>query len=66
MLGAVKSYDSRRGLGALTPDGGGKDVAVYVSEVERAGLVGLTAGDRLRFDIQSDRGRRFAVNLEPL
>lgn len=68
MIGTVKNYDSRRGMGALTPDGGGLDVQVFVSEVERAGLTTLAPGQKLSFGIQADRksNRRFAVRLEML
>jgi cold shock protein len=63
--GAVKSYDTRRGAGLISPDGGGKDVFVYVSELERAGLVTLVEGERLSFDVRTDIAlrRSFAVNL---
>ena len=65
MIGVVRSYDARRGMGLIIPDQGGADIAVHASEVERAGFNGLTSGDRLRFDVQTDRalGRSFAVNL---
>jgi CspA family cold shock protein len=64
----VKSYDSRRGMGELSRDDGGADVAVFVSEVERARLSGLVAGQRLSFGVQTDkmRKRSFAVKLELL
>lgn len=66
MNGRVKSYDSRRGMGELSRDDGGADVAVFVSEVERAGLSGLAVGQRLSFGVQTDkmRKRSFAVKLE--
>ncbi len=68
MNGAVKSYDARRGMGELARDDGGADLAVYVSEVERAGLAGLAVGQRLSFSVQTDRMRKrsFAVRLEVL
>ena len=68
MNGAVKSFDARRGAGLITPDGGGADVFVHVSEVERAGIARIAAGDRFSFDTQTDRalGRTFATNLSPL
>ncbi|MGE0661882.1 MAG: cold-shock protein [Hyphomonadaceae bacterium] len=66
MIGAVVSYDGRRG--AIAPDAGGDAIAVFASEVERAGFAGLARGDRLSFDVKSDRalGRTFAVNLRRL
>ncbi len=65
MIGVVKSYDKRRGVGELTREGRDDAVFVYIGEVERAGLVSLTEGDRVSFDIKTDKalGRRFAVNL---
>jgi CspA family cold shock protein len=66
LIGVVKSYDPRRGMGELQRDDGGADVIVYISEVERAGLSGLSAGQRLSFSVQTDkmRKRSFAVRLE--
>lgn len=68
MNGSVKSYDSRRGMGELSRDDGGADVSVFVSEVERAGLSSLAAGQRLSFAVQTDKMRKksFAVKLELL
>lgn len=55
-------------MGELARDDGGADVAVFVSEVERAGLATLTIGQRLSFAVQTDkmRKRSFAVRLELL
>ncbi|MGQ0532554.1 MAG: cold-shock protein [Caulobacteraceae bacterium] len=61
----MTSYDARRGLGFISPDGGGADIAVHSNEVESAGFPGLASGDRLSFDVKTDKalGRTFAVNL---
>ncbi len=66
MIGTVKTYDPRRGTGELARDDGGANVAVFASEIERAGLASLAVGQRLSFDVQTDRslGRSFAVNLD--
>jgi CspA family cold shock protein len=63
--GVVKSFDRRKGWGYITPDGGGVDVFVHVSAIERAGLPDLGVGERVRFDVQTDRarGKSFAANL---
>lgn len=65
MIGTVKEFDPRRGVGQITPDGGRPEVAVHTAEVERAGFARLEPGDRVRFDIQTDRALRrvYAVNL---
>jgi CspA family cold shock protein len=66
--GAVKSYDARRGQGLICPDKGGADISVHSNEVERAGFACLASGDRLSFDVKTDKalGRSFAVNLTRL
>jgi cold shock protein len=66
MNGFVRSYDVHRGAGQIARDNGGADVFVHVSEVERAGLASLSVGDRLTFDVRTDKSikRSFAVNLQ--
>lgn len=64
-IGVVKSFDLRRGAGLITPEDGGPDVFVHESEVERAALPRLNVGDRVSFDLRTDRARdkSFATNL---
>jgi CspA family cold shock protein len=68
MNGTVKSYDSRRGVGLIAPDRGGADISVHANEIERADFARIDDGDRLSFDIKTDRAlkRSFAVNLSRL
>ncbi|HZV21528.1 MAG TPA: cold-shock protein [Hyphomicrobiales bacterium] len=63
--GVVKWYNSQKGYGFIQPDDGGKDVFVHASALERAGLRGLAEGQKVTFDIQTDRrtGRTSAGNL---
>jgi len=64
VIGIVKSYDRRRGLGEVTIELSQHVILVYVAEVERAGLARLAPGDRISFDIKADRKLgRFAINL---
>ena len=62
--GTVKWFNSQKGFGFIQPDGGGKDVFVHISAVERAGLQGLNEGQKVSYEIQSERGRDAAVNLK--
>ena len=55
MTGTVKFYNSQKGFGFIQPDGGGKDVFVHVTALERAGLRGLVEGKKVSFDTQEDR-----------
>ncbi len=51
-----------KGYGFIQPQGGGKDVFVHVSAVERAGLRGLNEGQVVEFDLVSNGGRTAAEN----
>jgi CspA family cold shock protein len=62
--GTVKWFNGQKGFGFIQPDGGGKDVFVHISAVEKAGLSGLNEGDKVSYDIVSDRGKESAGNLK--
>jgi CspA family cold shock protein len=48
----------------IQPSDGSKDVFVHVSAVERAGLPGLAEGQKVSFDVVSERGKQAAGNLK--
>jgi cold shock protein len=64
--GTVKFFDGQRGFGFIQPDGGGKDVFVHISAVERAGMRALNEGQKIAFDVVADRktGKSSADNLQ--
>ena len=64
--GTVKWFNDQKGFGFIQPDDGGKDVFVHVSAVERAGMRGLVEGQKVTFDVTTDRrtGRTSADNLQ--
>jgi CspA family cold shock protein len=64
--GTVKWFNSQKGFGFIQPDGGGSDVFVHISAVERAGLYGLNEGQKISFEIVADRrsGKSSADNLK--
>jgi CspA family cold shock protein len=64
--GTVKWFNTTKGYGFIQPDGGGKDVFVHISAVERAGLRSLTEGQQLSFELKDERGKTAAVDLKPL
>ena len=63
--GTVKWFNPTKGYGFIQPQGGGggKDVFVHISAVEKAGLDGLPDGAKITYDIISDRGKESAGNL---
>ena len=62
--GTVKCVNSQRGFGFIQPDDGGKDVFVHISAVERAGMRSLNEGQKVRYDVVSERGKLAAANLQ--
>src|SRR5258707_11288760 len=52
--GTVKWFNAQKGFGFIEPDGGGKDVFVHISAVERAGMSGLNEGQKISYDIQEE------------
>jgi CspA family cold shock protein len=64
--GTVKFFNASKGFGFIVQDGGGPDVFVHVSAVERAGMRGLVEGQKITFDIEADRrsGKSAATNLQ--
>jgi cold shock protein len=63
--GTVKWFNSQKGYGFIQPTGGGRDVFVHISAVERAGLSSLNEGQQVEFEIEDNRGKSSAVNLRP-
>jgi cold shock protein len=63
--GTVKWFNTQKGFGFIQPDDGGKDVFVHISAVERAGLKGLKDGQKLSFELVTDKrtGRQSAGEL---
>ena len=61
--GTVKFFNETKGFGFITPDGGGKDVFVHATAVERAGMKTLREGQRVLFDTEADARGPKAVNL---
>jgi cold shock protein len=62
--GTVKFFNATKGFGFISPEGGGKDVFVHASALERAGLHTLNEGQRVSFEIESDKKGPKAVNLK--
>lgn len=66
ITGTVKFFNASKGFGFIEPEDGSKDAFVHVSALERAGMTGLTEGQKVRFELVSDarNGKMSADKLE--
>ena len=62
-IGTVKFFNSAKGFGFISPEGGSKDVFVHATAVEAAGMRTLNEGQKVSFDVQPDARGPKAVNL---
>jgi len=62
--GTVKWFNGQKGFGFIQPDNGGNDVFVHISAVERAGMSTLNEGQRLTYEVVTERGKQAASNLQ--
>ena len=62
--GTVKWFNSQKGFGFIQPSDGSKDVFVHISAVERAGLNSLNEGQKVSYDVVTERGKQAAGNLK--
>ncbi|MFC7290321.1 cold-shock protein [Hirschia litorea] len=65
--GTVKFYNDTKGFGFIAPDDGGNDVFVHATALERAGMNGLSEGQKVSFDTAKDQrsGKMAVDNIKP-
>jgi CspA family cold shock protein len=61
--GTVKFFNSQKGFGFIQPTDGSKDVFVHISAVERAGMRTLMEGQKVNYEVITERGKQAAGNL---
>ena len=62
--GTVKWFNPTKGFGFIQPEGGDTDVFVHISAVEKAGLRSLNEGQKVTYDLVTDKGKTSAGNLK--
>ena len=63
--GTVKFFNTQKGFGFITPSDGSRDVFVHISALERSGMSTLYEGQRVTYDVVTERGKQAASNLQP-
>jgi cold shock protein len=64
--GTVKFFNMQKGYGFIQPSDGSKDVFVHISAVQRSGLQSLVEGQKVSFEVVTERGKPAAANLQAL
>jgi CspA family cold shock protein len=62
-LGTVKWFNAQKGFGFIQPEDGSKDVFVHISALERAGIGSLSEGQKVRYEVVTERGKQAAAHL---
>lgn len=62
--GTVKWFNAQKGFGFIQPSDGSKDVFVHISAVQAAGMATLNEGQKITFDVLTERGKPAAGNLK--
>ncbi len=63
-IGTVKWFNPAKGFGFIQPESGDKDVFVHASALEQTDLNTLTEGQRVSYDVVTERGKQAAGNLK--
>jgi CspA family cold shock protein len=61
VTGMVKWFNAAKGFGFIAPEGGGMDVFVHISAVERAGLATLETNQKVQFQVENDKNGRVSA-----
>lgn len=62
--GIVKWFNPTKGFGFIQPDSGGADVFVHISAVQAAGLQSLNEGQKINYELATQRGKVAATNIQ--
>lgn len=64
--GTVKFFNANKGFGFIQLDDGGPDVFVHISAIQRAGMDMIRDGQRLSFEVVTDKrsGKSAAENIQ--
>ena len=62
--GTVKFFNTQKGFGFIQPSDGGNDVFVHISAVQKAGMQTLMEGQKLSYELVTERGKTAAGNLK--
>ncbi len=63
-VGTVKWFNIEKGFGFIQPQDGSKDVFVHITALQAAGINSLNDGQKVTYDVVTERGKQAAANLK--
>ena len=63
-VGTVKWFNATKGYGFIAPEDGRNDIFVHISAVEKAGLRGLDDGQKVSYEVATEKGKQSAVHIQ--
>ncbi|MQT14034.1 cold-shock protein [Segnochrobactrum spirostomi] len=61
--GTVKWFNAQKGYGFIQPSDNSRDVFVHITALQRAGIANLVEGQRVTYELVTERGKTSAGNL---
>ena len=65
-VGTVKFFNTQKCYCFIQPEDGSKDVFVHITALERAGMRSLNEGQKVAYEVVTERGKEAAGNLQPM
>lgn len=62
--GIVKWFNPDKGFGFIQPESGGQDVFVHISALDRAGISRLNEGQKVSYELVTEKGKTSAADLK--
>jgi CspA family cold shock protein len=62
--GKIKWFNPNKGYGFIQPDNGSSDAFLHISALERAGISSLTEGQKVSYELATNKGKTSAVNIK--
>ena len=62
--GTVKFFNTTKGFGFIAPADGSKDIFVHISALEKSGIHQLNDGQKVSYEVATDKGKTFAVDVQ--
>lgn len=62
--GVVKWFNPTKGYGFVKPEQGGPDVFIHISALEKAGIGNLNEGQRISYDLSTNKGKTAAIQIK--